>query len=34
MAFKLIWSRQARDDLRDIVAYIAENNRSAAEAFG
>jgi len=34
MAFKIIWSRQARDDLRDIVTYIAENNRPAAESFG
>jgi len=34
MAFKIIWSRQARDDLRDIVAYIAENNLPAAESFG
>jgi plasmid stabilization system protein ParE len=30
MAFKIIWSQQARDDLRDIVTYIAENNRPAA----
>jgi plasmid stabilization system protein ParE len=34
MAFKIIWSRQARDDLRDIVTYIAEDNCPAAEAFG
>jgi len=34
MAFKIIWSRHARDDLRDIVAFIAENNRTIAESFG
>lgn len=34
MAFKIIWSQQARDDLRDIVTFIAENNRSVAESFG
>jgi len=34
MAFKIIWSRQARDDLRDIVTYIAENNPLIAESFG
>jgi plasmid stabilization system protein ParE len=34
MAFKIIWSRQARDDLRDIVTFIAENNRPIAESFG
>ncbi len=34
MAFKIIWSRQARDDLGDIVTFIARNNRAAAESFG
>jgi plasmid stabilization system protein ParE len=34
MAFKIIWSRQASDDLRDIVTFIAENNRPIAESFG
>jgi plasmid stabilization system protein ParE len=34
MAFKIIWSRQARDDLRDIVSFIAANNRPVAESFG
>jgi len=34
MAFKIIWSRQARDDLRDIVTFIAEDNPTIAESFG
>jgi plasmid stabilization system protein ParE len=34
MAFKIIWSRQARDDLRDIVTFIAEDHRPRAESFG
>jgi plasmid stabilization system protein ParE len=34
MAFKIIWSRQARDDLHDIVSFIAANNRPVAESFG
>jgi len=34
MAFKIIWSRQARDDLRDIVTFIAGNNHPIAESFG
>jgi len=34
MAFKIIWSRQARDDLRDIVTFIAARNRPLAESFG
>ena len=34
MAFKIIWSQQARDDLRDIVTFIAERNRPVAESFG
>jgi len=34
MAGKIIWSLQARDDLRDIVSYIAADNPSAAQSFG
>ena len=34
MAFKIIWSRQARDDLRDIVTFIAARNHPVAESFG
>ena len=34
MAFKIIWSQQAREDLRDIVTFIALDNPTAAEAFG
>jgi plasmid stabilization system protein ParE len=34
VAFKLIWSPSARLDLKDIAAFIAEDNPSAAERFG
>ena len=34
MAFKIIWSREARDDLGEIVTFIARNNRALAESFG
>jgi plasmid stabilization system protein ParE len=34
MAFKIIWSQQARDDLRDIVAFIAADDPHIAESFG
>ena len=34
MAYKIIWSRQARDDLREIVIFIAADNSTVAEAFG
>lgn len=34
MAFKIIWSPPARDDLREIVAYIAADNPTIAESFG
>jgi len=34
MAFKIIWSRQARDDLREIVTFIAQDNPPIAESFG
>lgn len=33
MAFKLIWAPSARFDIKDIVAYIAEDNPSAAKRF-
>ena len=34
MAGQVIWSLQARDDLRDLVAFIAADNPTAAETFG
>jgi toxin ParE1/3/4 len=34
MAHKIIWSIQARDDLREIVLFIASHNPAAAETFG
>jgi toxin ParE1/3/4 len=34
VAFKLIWSPSARLDIKDIAAFIAEDNPSAAERFG
>ena len=34
MACKLIWSPIARDDLRNIVRFIACDNRLRAESFG
>jgi plasmid stabilization system protein ParE len=34
MAFKIVWSDQAREDLRDIVLFIARDNPPAAESFG
>ena len=33
MAFKLIWSPSARFDVRNIAAFIAEDDISAAERF-
>ncbi len=33
MAFKLTWSPSARQDLRDIAEYIAEDNPVAARRF-
>jgi len=33
MAFKLIWCPSARLDLKDIAAFIAEDNPSAADRF-
>jgi plasmid stabilization system protein ParE len=34
MAFKIIWSEQARDDLQAIVLFIARDNPNVAESFG
>ena len=34
MACEIIWSSVSRDDLRDIVRYIARDNRRRAESFG
>jgi plasmid stabilization system protein ParE len=34
MAFKIIWSEQARDDLQAVVLFIAQDNPPAAESFG
>jgi toxin ParE1/3/4 len=34
MAFKIIWSQQARDDLQAIVLFIAQDNPPVAESFG
>jgi len=34
MAYKIIWSLQARDDLREIVSFIAADNPAVAESFG
>jgi plasmid stabilization system protein ParE len=34
MAYKIIWSEQARDDLQSIVLFIAQDNPAVAESFG
>lgn len=34
MAFQIIWSEQARDDLQAIVLFIAQDNPTVAESFG
>ena len=34
MAFKIIWSQQARDDLQAIVLFIAQDKPAVAESFG
>lgn len=34
MAYKLIWSPAARDDLHDIVTFIARDNPNRAMSFG
>jgi toxin ParE1/3/4 len=34
MAYKLIWSPAARDDLHDIVVFIARDNPNGAMSFG
>jgi plasmid stabilization system protein ParE len=33
MAYQLIWSHLSRDDLRDIVRFIASDNPQRAESF-
>jgi len=34
MAFQIIWSEHARDDLQAIVSFIAQDNPIIAESFG
>ena len=34
MAFKIIWTKQASVDLREIVSFIAQHNHPVAESFG
>ena len=34
MAFQIVWSAQARDDLQAIVLFIAQDNPAVAESFG
>ena len=34
MAYKLVWSPAARDDLHDIVVFIARDNPDRAMSFG
>jgi len=34
MAYKLVWSPAARDDLHDIVVFIARDNPERAMSFG
>jgi len=34
MAYKLIWSPAARDDLHDIVVFIVRDNPNRAMSFG
>jgi toxin ParE1/3/4 len=34
MGYKLIWSLSARDDLRDLVRYIAKDNPERSAGFG
>src|ERR1041384_6984153 len=34
MAFQIIWSAQARDDLQAIVLFIARDNPPVAQSFG
>ena len=34
MACKIIWSLQARDDLREVVSFIAADNPAVAETLG
>lgn len=34
MDFKVVWSKSAVADLRDLVRYIAEDDRAVADRFG
>lgn len=34
MAFRIVWSQSALDDLRDLVRYIARDDRHVARRFG
>jgi|EndMetStandDraft_2_1072991.scaffolds.fasta_scaffold09073_3 addiction module RelE/StbE family toxin len=34
MAFRIIWTRTAREDLKSIIQYIKSDNPKAAESFG
>ena len=34
MAFRIVWSESAPDDLRDLVRYIARDDRHVAQRFG
>ena len=34
MAFKIVWSPISRDDLKDIIRFIAADNPEIAEQFG
>lgn len=34
MAFRIIWTRSALEDLKAIVQYIKSDSRKAAESFG
>jgi len=34
MAYHIVWSPSSRDDLQEIVKFIASDNRELAEAFG
>jgi plasmid stabilization system protein ParE len=34
MTYKLIWSPAARDDLHDIVVFVARDNPNRAMSFG
>jgi toxin ParE1/3/4 len=34
MAFRIIWTKSAREDLKAVVKYIKSDNPKAAESFG